>query len=421
MDNALEQVTTVIEQFNGGLMAVEDLMQDVLEITSHSRSNVDGTLPDALDALLAMEEWPDLLHVIVEGVHDGRAGRYRQPLGEPDPYLAVLTRVQEKILKAVDDPMSRPQAIVAVTRMSKQMLANHSFFEMFFAKLATLDLSVTERLKVNRELYQTASQYAGRTRANLELVYPYLDEPSVLDLLVHIAIQEERLPLGDELTQIREGLENLSTKQLTKLGAVFALNNEDDDAVKCARLALSREDIAVHDRYLMAFTLWISGEEREGMDVLAASPYDPRAGNWHTSARESLALYLLAREVSAESALALLTKHRGGWAKRSVTTVGALSGRFAYMRMRAYLALGDDEWAGREAYAVMKYHHARHYALHMQTKNQEFPVALVDRMAVTADELREARQVFAANSFDTDRSMILAEGTIHFRDLNAPW
>lgn len=420
MSNALEEITQLVLSFDKGHIAMEDLIQEVADVSSNSRSETDETLPEALDLLLDRNEWPYFLCAVVEGIRDGREGRFLHPLGQPDRFLPVLERVQERILAALDNPQHRDEAVRAFASMPEQMLAYGAFFERFFAKLTALDLTVTERLEVNRALYLTASQYAGRIRTKLELVDPYMEEPAVLDLLVGAALQEGTLPFHGQLTTILEGMESLPTNQLVRLAPLLAIEDEDEAAVKCARLVLSREGVGVHDRYLMAFILWISGEEDEGMDVLSAWPHDPWAGGWHTSGRESLASYLRARDASPEDVIEILTTHPGGWARRSTAAVGALSARFAYMRMKASLALGDNEWAGREAYAVMKYHDARVYSLHTQGRDQEFPGALVNRTAVTMDELREARKVFEANPFNTDRSMILAEGSIYFRDLRFP-
>lgn len=420
MSNALEGITNAVLSFDRGHLAMEDVVGEVADVSSKSRSETDETLPEALDLLLDRNEWPYFLCAVVDGIRDGREGRFLHPLGQTDQFLPVLERVQGRILEALDDPQHRDEAVRAFTSMPEQMLAYGAFFERFFAKLTALDLTVTERLEVNRALYLTTSKYAGRIRTRLELVDPYMEEPAVLDLLVEMALHEGILPFGEVLTTIREGMEGLSTDQLVRLASLFAIEDEDEVALECTRLVLSREGVGVHDRYLMAFILWISGEEEEGMEVLAAWPHDPWAGGWHTSGRESLASYLRARDASPEEVIEILTTHPGGWARRATTAVGALSARFAYMRMKASLALGDNEWAGREAYAVMKYHDARVYSLHTQGRDQEFPGALVNRTAVTMDELREARKVFEANPFDTDRSMILAEGSVYFRDLRFP-
>ena len=147
--------------------------------------------------------------------------------------------------------------------------------------------------------------------------------------------------------------------------------------------------------------------------VAQLEPAWPDPFGWATQASRSVAAFLAATDAEPHEVLALCAA--GAGTERpgtSIASVGALVGRLAVLRMRAYLALDDRVWAAREAGAVVTYHAYRGYALHMQGPDQEFEVALTDRLAVTATEVAEARAVIEGTGAPEVGRLVLSEGAL---------
>ena len=201
------------------------------------------------------------------------------------------------------------------------------------------------------------------------------------------------------------------------LGCVVRMSVEgaDERAVPLATHLAGRPDLPPSAPPVLGLVVWLGGAHEEGRRLAHVPPGWRDDFGWATQASRAVAAFLDASAADARGVLELCA--RGDDAERprsSVAAVGALVGRLAVMRMRAYLALGDRSWAAREAGAVIAFHGYRGYDLHMQGAHQEFDAALTDRLAVTPTELDEAQVVLADADADVGR-LVLSEGVLLLR------
>ncbi len=208
------------------------------------------------------------------------------------------------------------------------------------------------------------------------------------------------------------------TDALLRCVVRMSVEGADERAVPLATHLAGRPDLPPSAPPVLGLVVWLGGAHEEGRRLAHVPPGWRDDFGWATQASRAVAAFLDASAADARGVLELCA--RGDDAERprsSVAAVGALVGRLAVMRMRAYLALGDRSWAAREAGAVIAFHGYRGYDLHMQGAHQEFDAALTDRLAVTPTELDEARVALAAAGADVDDvgRLVLSEGVLLLR------
>lgn len=172
----------------------------------------------------------------------------------------------------------------------------------------------------------------------------------------------------------------------------LSIEFRDDEAVDLVWHLVERDDLEPHHPAVLGLILWIAGNRDEAVPVSALPPAEEDDFGWYTQAAISLNRFIRASNSDPATVIELLAAGEGTEQPgRPIATVGAMVGRLALMRMRAYLALEQWDLAVLEARTVLEHHGYRRYELHAQPPDREFEVALVSRLAVTPDELLEAR------------------------------
>jgi hypothetical protein len=216
------------------------------------------------------------------------------------------------------------------------------------------------------------------------------DDLEALELLVEAYLSLTPEP-QDQLA-IREYLDRHRTKMdeedLLRLAVRFSIERRDTFASTFAHGALEA-GIRPTRTPVAAIVLWISGERRAAAQ--AVSLFERDEFGWWDQAAESLALFITVSSAAPERQVDLLRGGVNDATLRRPATVGAMVARLAFLRMRAFSARGDWEEAVSEARAVITTNGYRDYDLHMQRRDSEFDVRLLDRLAVTPDEVLEAK------------------------------
>lgn len=338
------------------------------------------------------------------------------PLGVSSPLHKVRDAIVEHVRDAIVGTGERELAVRLVTGLPPDWCTQEL---LKFA--ATVRLSPTARRRVDMDLLQIAIHHEGPARAFTMLVDPYLGspQPAAVDLLAAAYLNSELSASAH--AKIRARLlghsRHGSTASIAPLAVRLSIESRDRDAANLARALARRDDLQPQHPPVLGLILCLAGYRDEAVQIsdLPASRIDEFG--WWTQAARSLQAFIRASSGEPDTVIELLTlpdhTERPG---RSIATVGAMVGRFALMRMRAYLALERWGRAGREARAVLAYHGYRRYDLHMQVAGFEFDVALVSRLAVTPDELLEARIVAERHAPDLEwDTPSLSEGSLFLR------
>jgi|GEM_PF-3650476 len=286
--------------------------------------------------------------------------------------------------------------------------------------IAGADLDGEDRRRLDRHLLPAAVRLRGAPQAFEGLVRPHLRAMTTdaARLLVDAYLQPG-LAAGHRaalIEHLRAQAQVCSTGDLLRLVVRLSAEGSDEHAVPLAAGMARRGDLPPVAPPVIGLVLWLGGAREQGRAAAQLEPAWSDPFGWATQASRAVAAFLAATVSDPPGVLALCSVGADGeHSVRSVAAVGALVGRLALMRMRAHLALGHVGEAVREARAVVSFHGYRGYDLHAQVPEQEFEVALTDRLTVTSEELGEAVAVLeSAGPAETDL-LVLSEGVLALR------
>ena len=269
------------------------------------------------------------------------------------------------------------------------------------------------RPSVLRHLLRAVRHHESDAGAYRIAVEPYLfsDDAEALALVADAYLV---LSLGVErqwamLDRLDDGRGRLDSATLLTLGVRLSIEARDDLAARLVRTALSA-GLRSPELPAAAFVLWTAGHRSEGLEVCDA--FDTEAADWHTQAGMSLMTFMRTADADPATVLRLAASLESEGLITQPPAIGALVARLALHRMRAYASQAHGEEAALEARAVITYSSYRDYDLHMQGRNAEFDVRLVDRVQVTPDEVLEARRIIEAHSGIDPPRWMLTEGKL---------
>lgn len=272
------------------------------------------------------------------------------------------------------------------------------------------------RIDVVRPLLRCLAHHASDEWAFRLAVAPHVSTTSAAAAGLVAAGYLELDPAPRSRHTMRESLtagrDLLSVDDAFHLGVRFSIELRDELAADFARTAVAR-GLERAKLPIAAVVLWIAGARDEALEVVAG--FDADASGWGTQAAESLKTFLDARAAPGEVREILAPRPAEGRLKNQAT-VGALVGRFALLRMRAAESDGRDDEAAREAWAVIGFHGYRGYVLHLQATDAEFDRRLVDRLAVTPDEVLEAHTIIGRRPDVPPPEWFLMEGRLMRRE-----
>ena len=220
-------------------------------------------------------------------------------------------------------------------------------------RAAALDLPEDDRCRLDRHLLPAALRHVGPASFDT-LVRPHLGvgSPVAAGLLADAYLQDgfgaEHRALVIEHLAARAGA--CPTQALLPVVVRLSVERADQRALPLARHLSGRADLPASAPPVLGLVLWLGGARDEGRRVARIEPSRPDEFGWATQASRAVAAFLRTWDAGPEHVLAECAAGPGTESPgRPVAAVGALVGRLALSRMRAYLALGDRAWAAREA------------------------------------------------------------------------
>lgn len=394
MSQLLNRVAQSISQRDSGVLGEDDFQSESLNELWNALEEHNPEFGEAVTLLVRQREL-GVEHFQTIALLTQRA--MREDLTTPLGVASALHKVRDALIghvhRAIEGRGKREAAARLVANLPPEWCTSD-----FLNFAATVKLAPAARLRVDRDLIPMAIHHEGPARAFDALVEPHLDRQhsAAVDLLV-AAYLNPNLP-SHTYPKIRAGLLRRSrygsTASIVALAVRLSIECRDEDAADLARALAARNDLQPHHPPVLGLIIWIAGY-RDGavqLSDLQASRTDELG--WWTQAARSLQSFIRASSGEPHTVIELLAySEHTEYPDKSIATVGAMVARLALMRMRAYLAMEHWGQAGREARAVLAYHGYRGYELHVQVPDFEFEGELVARLAVTPDELLEAREV----------------------------
>lgn len=380
--------------------------------------------PDFAAAVLMLAQRNDLgldhFHEVSVIVKRALFADTETSLADETPLSALREATVDHVRRAISGGADPEHAALLVARLPPEWCTPE-----FFRFAVTTELSASSRLQVDQELLPVAIHREGSRRSFRALVEPYFqtEGPRETGLIASAYLNKDFQPR--ERSAIREWLrnnfDNGATEDMIRVAARLSIEFHDDTAAKVALSLSERNDFGPHHSAILGLILWIAGR-REDAAALSETPTQGEDSfGWGSQATYSIRCFLRASNEKPSKVIEWLTPSNRGDGGFSVATVGAMVGRMAILRMRSYIALGDSARAAREASVVLLHHGYRRYVLHTQNSNGEFEVELVSRLAITPDELCEARRVL--ESFDDKArwsATYLAEGVLFQQEIRTP-
>lgn len=277
-------------------------------------------------------------------------------------------------------------------------------------------LAPAARATANAALLRTAVDHRGAEPAFRLLVEPFLSRgtPHGVDLALSAHQHPELRPrraLREYLVAHVSGAETGAVALATRL----SIDLHDDAAVEIVDRVV-RTDLAVwrESAPVLAFVLWVAGRRDDASRVADEFDRHTCGQGWGCVARHSLVDFVRMSSGGVPAQVIASTReaqeHRSG-----IPSVGALVGRLALMRLHACVAIGEIEQAMLSGVAVLRFHGYRDYDLHLQAADLEFDVRLLDRVAVTPDEVFATRaSVDRCPPTPDDGFPRLFEGAVHY-------
>ena len=375
-------VTRVLDQYDAGLYDDQTLEQEVYSALSGGPSREEAA--EALDLVTArFAVWPELFSFLIAAVRHRPS--FRPPIEHhPDEYRDAFVAYAREV--DADDP-------VRAARLTARLPS--AWIPADLLRRAA-DTAVPDDVRHEHLVWLLPRllDHDEADTAHRVMVEPHLElrTHAAVELLV-AAYLDPRMPHREVILAAILRDEHLATSSdLVRIAARLSIELRDDDAVALARRLVARGELRQVEPEVLAQVLWYAGE-REEAEGVAAIPVPSRdTQGWYTQATDSLAAFRAAQDADPATVLDLLARDQESY-RSGIATVGALVARLALMRMRAALALGQAERARWEALAVVLYAGHRGWELHVQQVAVEFEVAFVDRLAVTDEEIAEARAV----------------------------
>lgn len=415
MSQRLGRIHRILQRNERGVLTDQEMRSDWLSVWWEAVEGADEELVDIVRATLEHRVLDaDLISAFAAGA-DRLAKRMRE--GAQDPRVEEL---RSMVLGHIRWAIRAQDASVAADLIVGLSPAWSTPDLVQFAADAALPADA--RLAADIRLIPAAIAVFGAAWAWRKLVLPRIDDDGLESL--HFLCIAYGIPLlpDDARARLRVSIlghrENVWEDSLRSMTALLSIELRDKEALLLADTLATRDEISLSTSAVVAVVYLVAGERGVARSTIAPAATALEEGSWWTAASCSVLRYIQALDARPRDVLTLLaTSDQDERPRTGLATVGALVARYSLMRMRAYLTLGDDVWAAREAHAVIRYHRYRGYDLHMQTPGLEFDVRLLDRLTITPEELREADAVTTAHSADDDEvAPMLYEGRVLWRD-----
>lgn len=407
-----------LRHWEAGWVTGDEVASDVAAALEAAIARADPDVVGVVRDLARVEPLsPPLVVALAMFAHACTAGGTQWPL-DADRLGAA---VREDLTARVADKLAAGVASDLAVGLAAALPADWHTAETL-QLLAALDLDDDERRRLDRHLLPAVLRLRGRGAYDLH-VRPHVATrtPDAAALLVDAYLQPGLTASHRRaiVARLAARLDTCSTGDLLRLAVRLSIEGADRRAMTVARHLATRSDLPPSAPPVLGLVLWLGGARDEGREVAQLEPAWHDTFGWPTQAARSVAAYLVAADAAPGTVLELCAITVGtGRGDGSIASVGALVGRLAFMRMHAHLRLGDLVRAGREAAAVLEHHAYRGYELHAQWPGQEFEAAFVDRLAVTAADLADARALArrAGEIPDAlDCRLVLSEGRLRLR------
>jgi len=414
---ALRRLERLTSSYERGMIGAGQLQSDLIGLLAHAAESRD---PEYADALIQAIRMPDpeperiahVAHSAFRAVTDGW-----EPIGDGRPLTEAADAVRatvHELVEAEPDAVRRARLLGALP----PQWADPGLLR----SVAGAASGAAERIAVLRALLQTLRHHESSAGAFRIVVRPFLesDEADALDLVV-----DAWSTLTLDARRRREVLDHLDRHRaamhpdlLLRISVRLSIETDDARAAACARAAID-SGLPADRLPVAALVLWIHGDREGARD--AAAGFASASRGWGNQAAASLAMLVAGlSEPDPAKRIGILAPSppAEGLVKRPAT-VGALVGRTAFLRAQAFARLGRGDEAVAEAEAVVRLHGRREYDLHLQAPDAEFDVRLGDRLAVTPDEVQDARAIVAAHPEIGPHHPFLLEGSVIWRDESA--
>ncbi|MCO7274082.1 hypothetical protein [Cellulosimicrobium cellulans] len=391
--DVVEQVESLMVKTDRGMLTPDELFQEAGDALARAADVRDTRLCEAV-ARLALS--PDLPAEHVVPLARSTFLWTRLDWGRAETGEEVLDAARRALLARVEDDVADADPVTVATLVGG--FPSVWCPPVWIDRAMESDLGPEARATANAALLRTVVDHRGTEYAFRHLVEPFLDTATrhgvdlALSAHEHVGWRAHRVPrarraLRAYLLASVEGDEPGAVPLATRL----SIDLDDAAAVEVVH-RVTRTDPAAwrEDASVLAFVLWVGGRRDAAGRVLEEFDAHACSGGWACVARHSLADYL--RMSSGVVPPQVVASTRGAQEYRTgIASVGALVGRLALMRRDACAEVGDAEQARLSGVAVLRYHGYREYDLHLQAADLEFDVRLVDRVAVTPDELFATR------------------------------
>lgn len=385
-------VERVLAKLHAGYVDEDDAWSEVTGALLNAMDRGDPEVPHVARALVARRHLsPALVAELAAFARVCIASAPRGPTWE-GLGLELGEELARRVVTAISSPDVPRDAVPLVVALPAEWCTAE-----LLQHVSALDVGGGGRRRLDRHVLPAAVRLRG-PQAFEALVRPHLatGTPDAAALLVDAYLQPGIDAAGKAalIEHLRSQADVCPSPTLLRLVVRLSIERQDADAARLAQLLARREDLPPTAPPVLGLVLWLSGARAQGIELAGRPPAWHDAFGWATQASRAVAAFLAAADATPQEVLDICaagpgTEHPGS----SIAAVGALVGRLAFLRMRAYAALGDAVWAAREAAAVLAQHAYRGYDLHMQSPDEEFEGALADRLCVTPAEVDEARAV----------------------------
>ncbi len=412
---AVDEVSRLTERYDLGLLDRRDLLHSLRNALLDAAEANDETVAAAVAAaILCPPLYPDDVVWLISTADDIRRRTWTAH-ESPETHLGLAVEALRERGTAILASAS-PEDVVGFVGALRPAWVHDDWLELALRSVGECD----DPARAARDLLGVGVWRHGRRAMARFLVDPFLAVPTRGSVeLAARALATDAVEPARHAELERHVLTHAvgDEDDLASLATRWSIEARDRQAVALARRIVAGGTDLSHAGPIVATVLWIGGDRAAAAELAAQFVPD----GWGSTARASLCAFILARETgTAESIRALVRRdqeYRAG-----IPSVGALVGRLAQLQWRASIELGDEQQAIGCAAAVVQHHGFRGYDLHLQGYGQEFDPRLLDRLAVTPDEVLEAREFLARRGIDADDVTVLfSEGKVYYGHGEGGW
>lgn len=395
--DAPRAIARLSQTYDRGLIPRYEYDSELISLIASAHSDRDAEFGEVVDAVATLPVLPS-----------AALGFTARLIGADAASPALRARIAV-ILASDADAQDKAELLAALPVSMTTSAAVHSVLD------AVTDRR--ERIACIRLLARALHHHEHDGGLFAMAVHPHLPLSSGEEAALVAHAYLEIAPASEEARITRRALSTrpdlLDPDALLTLAARFSIEGRDDLAVDFADAAMAHR-LEPRRLPVAGAVFWIAGLIDRAQQ--ATFGYEPDAQGWWSQAASSLDAFLRTAGSPPTEVLRLLTRPPSEGLIRRPASVGALVGRAAYLRMCAFRELGALADAVSEAHAVDTAHAYRDYSLHVQAADLEFDRRLLDRLAVTAEELAAVRDLIARHPLIPAPTWSILEGELVRRD-----